>query len=83
MKWIRLSLLHINSRIWLTYEFPHKCYATIDYINRVVRFQFPNELELRWKGRGSNPTSQIVSNLKETKMVSKRLNILFLSLDYV
>ena len=53
----------------------HKCYGTIDYRNRVVRFQFPNEFELRWKGCGSNPTIQIVSNLKANKMLSKGLGV--------
>ena len=53
----------------------HKCFATIDYKNSVVRFQFPNELELKWKGRGSNNTSQIVSNLKAKKMLSKGLDV--------
>ena len=51
----------------------YKWYATIDYRNRVVRFQFPNELVLKWEGRGSNPRSKIVSNLKENKMLSKGL----------
>ena len=39
----------------------------------VVRFQLPKELELKWEGRGSNPTSQIVSNLKDNKMLSMGL----------
>ena len=55
-------------------DFLHKCYAIIDYRNKVVRFQFPNELELIWKGRGS-PKSQIVSNLKANKMLSKGLGV--------
>ena len=32
-----------------------------------------NELELTWEGHGSNPTSQIVSNLKANKMFFKGL----------
>ena len=35
----------------------------------------PNELELKWEGRGSNPTSQIVSNLKKNKILSKGLGV--------
>ncbi|XP_015068659.1 uncharacterized protein LOC107013199 [Solanum pennellii] len=42
------------------------------FLNRVVRFHFPNELKLEWDGGGSNPKSQIVSNLKANKMLSKR-----------
>ena len=42
----------------------HKFYATTEYRNSVVSFQFPNKLELEWKGSSSNPTGQIVSDLK-------------------
>ena len=37
----------------------------------VVRFPFPNELELEWNGRSSNPTGRIISHLKSNKMLSK------------
>ena len=47
----------------------------MDCRNRVLRFQFPNELEVRWKGRGLNQTSQIVSILKANKMLSKGLGV--------
>ena len=49
----------------------HKCYAMIDYRNRVLRFQFPNELELRLKGRGSSPVCQIFTHLKANKIIAK------------
>ena len=39
----------------------------------VVRFQFPNKLELEFEGRSSNPTGQITSNLKANTMLSKGL----------
>ena len=57
--------------IILGMDWLHKFYATIDCRNRVVSFQFPNELELEWEGRESNPTRQIVSNLKAKKMLAK------------
>ena len=50
-------------------------FTTIDYRNRVVRFQFPNELELKWEGHGSNQTSQIFFNLKANKMLSRGLGV--------
>ena len=53
----------------------YKFYAIIDYRNRVVRFLFPNELELRCKGCGINQTSQIVSNLKANKMLSNGFGV--------
>ena len=49
----------------------HKSYATIDFWNKVVKFQFPNELELELEGCSSNPTSQLVSNHKANKMLPK------------
>ena len=49
----------------------YQCYATIDCRNMVVRFQFPNELDLGCERNSSNPTCQIVSHLKVNKMLSK------------
>ena len=57
--------------IILDMDWLHKCYSTIDCRNRVVRFQFPNQLELEWEGYSSNPSGQIVSHLKANKMLSK------------
>ena len=57
--------------IILGMDWIHKCYATIDYRNWAVRFQFLNELELEQEGSSSIPTGQIVSNLKANKMLSK------------
>ena len=57
--------------IILAMDWLHKCYATIYCQNRLVRFQFPNELELEWEGRSLNQTGQIVSHLKATKILSK------------
>ena len=66
---IELTMLDFD--IIFCIDFLRKGYATIDYQNRVVSFRFPNELELKWKGRGSNQTSQIISNNKANKMLSK------------
>ena len=77
---MELAMLYFD--IILGMDWLYKCYSTINFRKRVVRFQFPNELELRWKGHGSKPTSQIVSNLNANKMLSKRLDVLFLNLVY-
>ena len=66
---IELTMLDFD--IILGIDWLHKCYATIDCRNRVVRFQFPNELEQKWEGCSSNKTGQIVSHLKANKMLSK------------
>ena len=49
----------------------NKFYSTIDCRHRVMRFQFPNELELEWEGRGSSPLGQTVSYLKTNKIIDK------------
>ena len=64
---IELTMLDFD--IILGMDWLHKCYVTIDCRNRVVRFQFPNELELQWEERSSNPTCQIFSHLKTNKML--------------
>ncbi|XP_069146091.1 uncharacterized protein [Solanum lycopersicum] len=66
-----IELVMLDFDIILGMDWLQKCYATIDCRNRVVKFQFPNELELEWEGRGSNPKSQIISNLKANRMLSK------------
>uniref|UniRef100_UPI003393DB11 hypothetical protein n=1 Tax=Acinetobacter baumannii TaxID=470 RepID=UPI003393DB11 len=43
-------------------DFIHKCYATIDYQTRVVRFPLPNEIGYKWAGRGLIKQSHIISN---------------------
>ena len=45
------------------------CYHRLS--RQCSKFQFPNELEMEWAGRSSNPTSQIVSHLKSNKILSK------------
>ena len=66
---IELTMLEFD--IILGLDCLHRCYATIGCRNRVVRFQFPNDIEQEWEGRSSNPTGQIVSHLKANKMLSK------------
>ena len=45
----------------------------MDFRSRVVRFRFPNELELVWEGYNSSRSSPLISNLKANKMMSKGL----------
>ncbi|XP_069152832.1 uncharacterized protein [Solanum lycopersicum] len=66
-----IDLTILDFDIILGMDWLHKFYATIDRRNRIVRFQFPKELELEREGRSSNPKGQIVSHLKANKMLSK------------
>ena len=49
----------------------HACYASVDYRNRVVKFQFPNVPVLEWKSSLVVPKGHFISNLKANKLVSK------------
>ncbi|KAH0654435.1 hypothetical protein KY290_032963 [Solanum tuberosum] len=49
----------------------HACYASIDCRFRVVRFQIPNELVIKWTSSSSVPNGRFISYLKAMKLVSK------------
>ena len=49
----------------------HDSFATIDCRTIVVRFYFPNEPAVEWKGGNFIPRGRIISCLKACKMISK------------
>jgi len=47
------------------------CYANIDCRAKIVRFYFPGEPVLEWKGNAATPKGKFISYLRARKLIAK------------
>lgn len=62
----------VDFDIILGMDWLYSCYASIDCLTRVVKFQFPDEQVFEWEGNLASPKSHFMSYLKARKLISKR-----------
>ena len=61
----------INFDIILVMYLVHSCYVLVNCRIMIVKFQFPNNLFLEWKGSSLVPIGQFISYLNAMMMIGE------------
>lgn len=62
-----VELWMIDFNVILIIDWLHSCYASVDFRIRVVHFQYPNKLVLKWKGSTTVPRVNLFRTLEREK----------------
>src|ERR1051325_4298819 len=66
-----VELEMVDFDIILGMDWLHVCYASVDCRTRTIKFQFPIEPVIEWKGDLVVPKGKFISYLKARKLISK------------
>ncbi|XP_070032960.1 uncharacterized protein [Nicotiana tomentosiformis] len=66
-----IELRMVNFDVIMGMDWLYSCFAKLNCLTRIVRFEFPNEPVIEWKGDDMVPNGRFISYLKATKMINK------------